>query len=87
MRLARNRAPLVDRFCLQPVARQTLTKDHFSQSAAGCLLGKAGRAHYYNAYEEYTDPLRRSISHSVQDLLQAIAPALPPPEAEEDDYT
>ena len=34
--------PLVDRFCLQPVARQTLTKDHFSQSAAGCLLGKAG---------------------------------------------
>ena len=79
--------PLVDRFCLQLVARQTLTKDHFSQSAAGCLLGKAGRAHYYNAYEEYTDPLRRSISHSVQDLLQAIAPALPPPEAEEDDYT
>ena len=70
--------PLVDRFCLQLVARQTLTKDHFSQSAAGCLLGKAGRAHYYNACEEYTDPLRRSISHSVQDLLQAIALATPP---------
>ena len=30
--------PLVDRFCLQLVARQTLTKDHFSQSTAGCLL-------------------------------------------------
>ena len=48
--------PLVDRFCLQLVARQTLTKDHFSQSAAGCLLGKAGHAHYYNACEEYANP-------------------------------
>ena len=44
--------PLADGLCLQLVRQQTLTKDHFSQSSTGCLLGKAGRQRYYAAYEE-----------------------------------
>lgn len=65
--------PLADRFCLQLVNQQVLTQDHFSQSSSGCLLGKAGRARYYGAYEEYSEPLRRAIQHSVDDLAQTIA--------------
>jgi len=81
--------PLADRFCLQLVGKQILTKDHFSQSGAGCLLGKAGRAHYYSAYEEYSEPLRSAIRHSVDELGQTIAVPIPdsPPgsDAEHDD--
>lgn len=36
--------PLADRLCLKLVAQQVLTAEHFSQSDAGCLLGKAGRS-------------------------------------------
>ncbi|MCL1824431.1 MAG: CRISPR-associated endonuclease Cas1 [Betaproteobacteria bacterium] len=65
--------PLADRFCLQLVNKQILTKDHFSQTSSGCLLGKAGRARYYGAYEEYSEPLRRGIQYSVDELAQTIA--------------
>jgi CRISPR-associated protein Cas1 len=76
--------PLADRFCLQLVNQQILTKDHFSQSSTGCLLGKAGRAHYYSAYEEYSEPLRRAIQHSVEDLAQTIAVPIPDSSADND---
>jgi CRISPR-associated protein Cas1 len=66
--------PLADRLCLQMVRQQTLTKDHFSQSSAGCLLGKAGRTRYYAAYEEEVEPLRQAIAHSVANLREAIQP-------------
>lgn len=66
--------PQIDRFCLQLVAKQTLTKDHFSQTSAGCLLGKAGRERYYSAYEEYAVLLRRTIQTQVEELAQTITP-------------
>jgi len=69
--------PLADRFCLQLVNKQILTKDHFSQTSSGCLLGKAGRARYYSAYEEYSEPLRHAIQHSVEELTQTIAVLIP----------
>lgn len=69
--------PLADRLCLQLVTQQTLTKDHFSQTNTGCLLGKAGRARYYNAYEEQSEPLRAAIRASVDELAHNIAVPLP----------
>jgi CRISPR-associated protein Cas1 len=75
--------PLADRFCLQLVNKQVLTKDHFSQTSSGCLLGKAGRARYYSAYEEHSEPLRDAIRHSVDELAQTIA--VPIPEISDDD--
>ena len=66
--------PLADRLCLQLVRSQTLTKDHFSQSTAGCLLGKAGRERYYHAYEEQAEPLRKAIQHSVDALRTTVLP-------------
>jgi CRISPR-associated protein Cas1 len=64
--------PLADRLCLQLVHEQILTAEHFSQSSAGCLLGKAGRARYYSAYEEHAGPLRGAIRHGVETLAQTI---------------
>ena len=66
--------PLADHLCLQLVAQQTLTAEHFSTGSSGCLLGKAGRARYYGAYEENAAPLRRAIASSVQALGQRICP-------------
>ncbi|MBS7350530.1 MAG: CRISPR-associated endonuclease Cas1 [Comamonas sp.] len=71
--------PLVDRLCLRLVAQQTLRDKHFSTSHGACLLGKAGRVRYYQAYEENARPLRRAISAQVKDLAQRINPDLPTP--------
>lgn len=71
--------PLADRICLELVARQTLTTDHFSHSDAGCLLGKAGRARYYGAYEEHAPALRQALQQEVKALARRIAPELPEP--------
>lgn len=72
--------PLIDRLCLRMVAQQTLTAAHFSTATGGaCLLGKAGRVRYYQAYEENARPLRRAISAQVKDLARRISPELPEP--------
>lgn len=66
--------PLADRFCLRLVASQTLVADHFSTTATGCLLGKAGRTLYYRTYEEHAPRLRRAIQQEVARLRQLIRP-------------
>ena len=71
--------PLGDRICLELVAHQTLTADHFSHSEAGCLLGKAGRTRYYSAYEEHAPALRQALQQEVKALARRIAPELPEP--------
>ena len=71
--------PLADRICLELVARQTLTADHFSHSDAGCLLGKAGRTRYYGAYEEHAPALRNALRQQVKALALRIAPDMPEP--------
>ncbi|MFT4256102.1 MAG: CRISPR-associated endonuclease Cas1 [Pseudoxanthomonas sp.] len=74
--------PLADRFCLQLVSSQTLTDEHFSQTSGSCLLGKAGRAHYYGAYEQFAGSLRRDLGHSVENLVRRIAPLISTSDAE-----
>jgi CRISPR-associated protein Cas1 len=78
--------PLADRFCLRLIRRQILTADHFSISAAGCLLGKAGRSRYYSAYEEYSEVLRAGIQNQVETLAGKVgsAPEAHPPQAGDD---
>lgn len=66
--------PLADRLCLQLVAQQTLTAEHFSTSSSGCLLGKAGRTRFYGGYEENAQALRSAMAHSVQALRQQVGP-------------
>lgn len=64
--------PLADRFCLRLIRHRTLTAEHFSTSDAGCLLGKAGRARYYAAYEAYSEVLRTGIQAQVDDAAKRI---------------
>ena len=78
--------PLADRLCLKLVAQQVLTAEHFSQSDAGCLLGKAGRSRYYGAYEEHAQPLRHAVQQEVRSLRQRIAPDMPEFECTRPDY-
>lgn len=69
--------PLADQLCLRLVAQQTLIAEHFSTTDAGCLLGKAGRARYYAAYEENAAPLRRALAAEVKTLARLVNPELP----------
>ena len=78
--------PLADRLCLKLVAQQVLTAEHFSQSDAGCLLGKAGRSRYYGAYEEHAQPLRHAVQQEVRSLRQRIAADMPEFECTRTDY-
>lgn len=74
--------PLADRLCLRLVAEQTLVADHFSTTEAGCLLGKAGRARYYAAYEQNAADLRCALSQEVKTMARLINPQLPEPPTE-----
>ncbi len=64
--------PLADRFALRLFRKQALTKDHFSNNEAGCFLGKAGRAHYYAAYEEASESLRAGVNDKVERLIECF---------------
>jgi len=77
--------PLCDRFCLRLVREQKVVKDDFSVSEAGCLLGKAGRARYYAAYEGYGEVLRAGIQAEVESLAERIGRALEAPPRAQDD--
>lgn len=76
--------PLCDRFCLRLIRRQTLTKDDFSTTESGCLLGKAGRSRYYAAYEEYSEVLRAGIQSEVETLAERIGRAIEAPPFDSD---
>lgn len=71
--------PLADRFCLRLFRNQTLTADHFRTSDSGCLLGKAGRSHFYMAYEEYSEVLRAGIQAQVDDTAARIGRSIEAP--------
>lgn len=79
--------PLCDRLCLHLVRKQTLTRDDFSTTESGCLLGKAGRARYYAAYEEYGAVLRAALQDEVERLAERIGRAIeaPPFDADADE--
>jgi len=74
--------PLADQLCLSLVAQQTLTVEHFSTTNSGCLLGKAGRARFYAAYEENAADLRRALAQEVKTLARLVNPDLPKPVTE-----
>jgi CRISPR-associated protein Cas1 len=74
--------PLADRFALGLIRKQILNKAHFSTTADGCLLGKAGRAHYYAAYEAEKETLRHGIQQEIEWLAEQLSdygaiPSLP----------
>lgn len=72
--------PLADQFALKLIKKRLLNADHFSTTAQGCLLGKAGRTHYYAAYGEHSEQLRRAIHQEAEKLADLIDEANSTPE-------
>jgi CRISPR-associated protein Cas1 len=70
--------PFVDRFALRLFKEETLRADNFSSTESGCLLGKAGRARFYAAWEAASADLRTAINAEVDELVQRLGVAAPP---------
>jgi CRISPR-associated protein Cas1 len=70
--------PFVDRFALRLFKEETLRADNFSSTESGCLLGKAGRARFYAAWEAASADLRTAINAEVDELVQRLGVATPP---------
>lgn len=71
---------LADRLCLHLVSSQAITAEHFSTDKDGCILHKAGRVRYYQAYEEHAEVLRKAIDRDVRALAEKITPHMPVPD-------
>lgn len=69
--------PVSDSFTLRLFRDQILTKDDFSSTESGCLLGKAGRVRYYRAYEEASESVRTAINDEVDSLIEVVNPPAP----------
>lgn len=72
--------PAVDRWLVEMFRAGTLRAAHFSQDREACLLGKAGRAHFYEAWAVFTPVLQRWLRgvcmRLVRQLRQAGEPLL-----------
>ena len=64
--------PVADRFVLMLFRKQVLRNEDFSTTTAGCMLGKAGRARFYGAYEEASEALRAGVNAEVDRLAGSI---------------
>ncbi len=73
--------PLVDSWVLGLFRQKILQPEHFSQNEKGCLLGKAGRAKFYAAYEQqmpyWRSLLKKLTAHLLTQLNVQGLPALP----------
>lgn len=79
--------PEVDAFVLHSFNTQHLRPDDFSSSAEGCLLGKAGRTRFYQAWEPVAAQLRRGLDQQTRELVRLLAPqSEPEPGAGFDDH-
>lgn len=77
--------PQADRFALKLFRQETLTPEDFSKTDGACLLGKAGRSHYYAAYEDQAESFRRQMAETADDIAAAISAAPAPRCAQEND--
>lgn len=69
--------PLVDRFVWRLFAEQTIRPDHFSHERGACLLGKAGRAHFYAHFEEFATMPRARLRRQCRALARVLRRAAP----------
>lgn len=62
----------VDRFSLRLFKSGELRPEDFSNTESGCMLGKAGRSRYYQAYEGLAESLRRKLAQSISDISAVL---------------
>lgn len=64
--------PAIDLWVWELLRSRTLREDHFSMDKGTCLLGKAGRAIYYAAWEPASTPWRRYLRAQCQALASSL---------------
>jgi CRISPR-associated protein Cas1 len=65
----------IDLWVIRLFNRQTLRKEDFSTRASeGCLLGKAGRTRFYEAWETEAETVRRQLERQARELLGELLP-------------
>ncbi|MGB5148224.1 MAG: CRISPR-associated endonuclease Cas1 [Porticoccaceae bacterium] len=69
--------PSADRFVWRLLAEATLRADHFSRQGDACLLGKAGRGHFYAAYEPFAAQPRRLLRRLCRMLARKMRESAP----------
>jgi len=62
----------VDQHALMLFRSQKLRPEDFSSTESGCLLGKAGRTHFYAEWEQLAARLRKLLAESVVDVAGAL---------------
>lgn len=64
--------PHLDRQIWRLFRERTLRGDHFSQDKSACLLGKAGRAIFYQEYESHAAATRRLLQRQCRILTRHL---------------
>lgn len=64
--------PAVDNWLLCLFANGTLRPSHFNQDRDACLLGKAGRSHFYEAWANFTPAPQRWLRTRTRQLAQRL---------------
>lgn len=67
----------VDAFALHLFRQRELRLEDFSHTAEGCLLGKAGRVRFYQAWERIAGSLRRGLEQQIDQTLEQMETACP----------
>jgi CRISPR-associated protein Cas1 len=62
----------VDAFCIQLCTSQTIRSTHFSQNAQRCILERAGRLNFYEAWEAHTEQRNTKINQQITWLINAL---------------
>jgi CRISPR-associated protein Cas1 len=68
--------PAVDAWVWTRFREQRLRPEHFEQRADACLLGKAGRGHFYAGWEAFARPRRRLLRRLARQLAAELAEAV-----------
>ena len=64
--------PSVDEWLWNQFTSGPLRPEHFSSDKGACLLGKAGRAHFYAQWEACAPPLRRWLRQTCRQLSRSL---------------
>jgi CRISPR-associated protein Cas1 len=65
--------PLADAWVWEQFRTRHLRLDHFSRDGDACLLGKAGREHFYSAWQVFIRPHRRLLRRLTRALGVRLA--------------
>ena len=65
--------PQVDQWVWDSFRSEWLRPEHFGREGDACLLGKAGREHFFSAYERFARPRRRLLRRWCGKLAGGLA--------------